>query len=149
MLDAGPLGWLSHPDHSDEADAILLDWSMRGAVVHVPIVADFEVRRELERCGSLRGLRSLDDILAMCIMMIPSQLAWNHAATLWARSRKAGLSTAHPQRLDADVLIAAMAVQVGAVVVTGNIEHYRGLGVEVEPWKTRTTPVKHAHRRRS
>ena len=76
----------------------------------VPAIADYEVRRELERVGQRKGL------------------ALRLAAKLWAQARHAGVPTADPKELDCDVLIAAQALTMGVptadlVIATTNVGH--------------------------
>ena len=118
FLDTGPLGILTNPKRPPETVTALM-WvvAMRraGHRFVVPGIADYEVQRELERAGRTNGIAALD--------------AWNHAypdaylavtdtalkmaAKLWAKARNAGTPTADPKELDADVLIAAQAIDVG------------------------------------
>ena len=55
-LDAGPLGMISHP----RATAEIVTWLARLVAARVevliPEIADYEVRRELLRVGSTRGI---------------------------------------------------------------------------------------------
>ena len=58
---------------------------------------------------------------------------WSKAAELWAHSRTAGAPIA-----DADILIAAQAVELEATLVTDNEKHFevnKPLGLMVENWK--------------
>jgi predicted nucleic acid-binding protein len=54
---------------------------------------------------------------------------WERASSLWAALRSRGRS-----HHDADVLIAAHAIEYGAAIVTGNVEHFRDIGAPVEDW---------------
>jgi len=51
VLDTGPLGKISHPRPNRE----IADWLERllreGALIYIPEIADYEVRRELIRAG--------------------------------------------------------------------------------------------------
>lgn len=63
-LDTGPLGLLTNPKKSPEVIACVT-WALtlleEGHRLVVPAIADFELRRELERAGKTRGLRLLDE----------------------------------------------------------------------------------------
>ncbi|HEY3998581.1 MAG TPA: nucleic acid-binding protein [Candidatus Xenobia bacterium] len=96
----------------------------------VPAIADYEVRRELERAGKQNGLRALDAWnTAYPDRYLPlSDTALRLGASLWAQARRAGKLTADPKELDADVLIAAQAITTGIapsdfVIATVNVRH--------------------------
>lgn len=148
FLDTGPLGLLTNPKRPPET-VKALTWaiSMRqvGHRFIVPAIADYEVRRELERANKTNGIAALD--------------AWNNAAPdrylpltdsalrlgakLWAQARKSGTSTADPKELDGDVLIAAQALDMGLpqtdfIIATVNVGHL-SLFVPADLW-TNITP---------
>jgi len=54
---------------------------------------------------------------------------WEQAAELWAELRRKGVTAS-----DADLLIAAYAIQRRATVVTDNTDHFLPLGAPVENW---------------
>jgi predicted nucleic acid-binding protein len=56
------------------------------------------------------------------------------AAELWAEARKRGKPTADIKELDGDVILAAQALQVDAIVATENVGHL-SLFVEAKHWK--------------
>ena len=56
------------------------------------------------------------------------------AAQLWADARKQGKPTADSSALDCDVIIAAQAQQINAVVATENARHL-SLVVDARHWK--------------
>ena len=61
LLDTGVLGLLCHPRKHAE----VRQWLWDAVAVHdlrVPEVADFELRRELLRIESMRGLQRLDEL---------------------------------------------------------------------------------------
>ena len=132
-LDTGPLGLLTNPKKSPETIACAT-WSLSilsaGHRIIVPAIADYELRRELERAGKTRGLALLN--------------AWNYAqpdrylsitdsslrlaAQLWAQARNAGTPTSDPKELDGDALIAAQLLDLGLapadfVLATTNVGH--------------------------
>ncbi len=112
FLDSGPLGLLSNPKRPPESVKIMqwaVDMQRTGHRFIVPTIADYEVRRELERSGKTDGLAALNAWnVARPDRYLPlSDNALRRAAKLWAGARNAGLSTADPKELDGDVLIAA------------------------------------------
>jgi len=63
VLDSGPLGLLTNPVRSSEVKAMNLWVDQLVAASHrvvVPAIADYEVRRELERADKIKGLARLD-----------------------------------------------------------------------------------------
>jgi predicted nucleic acid-binding protein len=133
LLDAGPLGLLTNPKKTSETRAItqwVIDIMAAGHRLIVPAIADYEVRRELERAGQRRGLAQLDAFnLARTDRYLPlSDSALRLAAQLWAQARNAGMPTADPKELDCDVLIAAQALTMRTstldlVIATTNVGH--------------------------
>jgi hypothetical protein len=133
ILDTGPLGLLTNPKKAPEPRAITrwaLDMMAAGHQLIVPAIADYEVRRELERVGHQKGLRHLDTFNAARADRYPplSDGALRLAAKLWAQARNAGIPTADPKELDCDVLIAAQALTMGIpsselVIATTNVGH--------------------------
>ena len=118
FLDTVPLGLITNPKQPP-ITLLALTWAetmlLAGHHFIVPAVADYEVRRELERLGRVGGLAELnawndahpDRYLPL------SNSALRLAARLWAQARNAGTPTADPKELDCDVLIAAQALDMG------------------------------------
>lgn len=109
---------------------------------YVPEIADYELRRELLRVGKTASLRRLDAFNeAEPDRYLPlTTRSVRRAAELWAAVRNAGRTTASPDALDGDVLIAAQAEQIiriaqgsegtlliPAVVATANVSHLSAL----------------------
>ncbi len=99
-----------------------------GAQFYVSEVADYEVRRELLRLIRARQLppsrlNRLDQLAVLCGYLAVSPAMWKRAADLWAEARQQGIPSAGPDSLDADVLIAAQALEVGGTVATNNPGH--------------------------
>jgi predicted nucleic acid-binding protein len=130
LLDSGPLGLLTHPQHSPLVIS-LTDWLTRtlqkGVRVLVPAVIYYELKRELLRAGKSTSLRRLDAFVdAAPDRYLPlSDSALRMAAELWASARRAGRPTSPPEALDIDVLLAAQALALGreVLVVTLNRKH--------------------------
>lgn len=143
FLDTGPLGLLTNPKHPPET-AAALNWAVEMMVAGhrfiVPAIADYEVRRELERAGKTNGLVALDAWnSAYPDRYLPlSDSALRLGAKLWAGARNAGTATADPKELDGDVLIAAQALDTGLspsefIVATVNVGHL-ALFVPADLW---------------
>ena len=128
LLDAGPLGMISHP----RPNKAIADWLRRllsaGISVLVPEIADYEVRRELIRANRQKGVQRLDDLKkALGYVPITTSMMLK-AAEFWAAARNQGFPTADDVALDADVILAAQAVILETtgdeiVIVTTNVGH--------------------------
>jgi toxin FitB len=108
VLDAGPLGKISHPRPNRE----IADWLERvlreGTVVYIPEIADYEVRRELIRVGLQVSINRLDRLKSVLNYLPINTEVMLKAAELWAEARNRGVPTADPKALDADAILAAM-----------------------------------------
>ena len=143
FLDTGPLGILTNPKRPLETVKALKcarNLMSEGHRFIVPAIADYEVRRELERADKTKGIAALDAWNAAYPgRYLPlSDQALRLGATLWARARRTGKATADPKELDGDVLIAAQAISTGIpptefIVATGNVGHI-GLFVPAALW---------------
>ena len=133
LLDSGPLGLACGrpgvPAH-DSCRHWFRALIVRGVIVVVPEIADYEVRRELMRVGASHSLRRLDElIMTGGLFFAPVTTAeWRQAAFFWADARQKGMPTAHPHALDADVILAGCAVTTGhpgdqVLVATNNVGH--------------------------
>jgi len=138
FVDAGPLSLLAHP----HADARVRDWlreASQRAIVVIPEIADYEVRRELIRANKTKSLRRLDELRSVLGFEPITSAAMLRAARFWADARNRGKPTADEKELDADVILAAQAVECGArtgapvVVVTANVGHLDQF-VQTERW---------------
>ncbi len=126
LLDAGPLGMVSHP----RASVAIVEWLARlvaaGIPVMIPEIADFEVRRELLRVGRRRGVERLDQLRVGLEFVPITSDAMLRAAAFWADARRRGRATAGDQSLDADVILAGQAATLGrgqVVVASSNPRH--------------------------
>ena len=144
VLDETPLSLLTqkqgHPQ-GDVCKAWYLALEAAGSRFYVPEIADFELRRELlrvaGRTGSTAGLTRLDAFIAAeSDRYLPlTTPVVRLAAALWAQARNRGRTTAPPEALDGDTLIAAQAVLFNpvafglsaTVVATANIGHLGAL----------------------
>jgi predicted nucleic acid-binding protein len=142
VLDATPLGLLSHPRNPPPVAACrqwLVSLSAAGRRVLVPEIADYEVRRGLIRVSSQNGLINLDQLNAQLEYLPLSTAAMRLAAALWAQARSSGRPTAPDTALDADVIVAAQAITMNTTVVvaTANPGHLKRF-VAAELWSNIT-----------
>ena len=110
--------------------------------VIVPAIVDYEVRRNLVLEGLTASLELLDELNARVTVLAPSAGVYQAAAGIWAQARRHGRATSHPLDLDVDVIIAALAIETGAIVATDNVAHL-GRFVDARPWFTITPAVLH------
>lgn len=133
-LDSGPLGALAHPrrniDIAEWLDGVL----EAGGTVYLPEIIDFEVRRGLLAANMTRSIRRLDQLKAALEYVPLTTAMMLDAATLWAQARQQGRMVADPKELNGDVILAAQARAVGAIVATENIGHL-SLFVEAKTWR--------------
>lgn len=140
MLDTGPLGRASNP-RASEYNLACYNW-VKGLLVHgipvfIPEICDYEVRRELLRAGKLQGIARLD-VLKHTLHYLPlTTEVMLHAAQLWAMARQGGYPTADAQALDGDVILAAQASALNAIVATDNVGHLSRF-VDARNWDTIT-----------
>ena len=133
LLDSGPLGTVTRKRGVPDADACrkwVLDLEQAGVRVHVPEIADYEIRRELIRAAAAAGITRLDAFnAAQSDRYLPlTTAAIRLAANLWAEARNKGYATADPKALDGDVILAAQALVLGLptsdfIVATDNVGH--------------------------
>jgi predicted nucleic acid-binding protein len=111
-----------------------------GVRVVIPEITDYELRRELLRAGKVASVRRLD-ALAQATEYLPiNTTAMRRAAELWALARQQGQPTAADNTIDADMILAAQALTLGApqvVVATSNVGHLARF-VPAEPWQNIT-----------
>jgi predicted nucleic acid-binding protein len=139
MLDATPLGKLAHPrPHLEIAkwfDALLA----AGTTIIISEIADYEVRRELLAAGLVASINHLDDLKNRLTYQPITTATMLMAARFWADARRTGRPTADPKALDGDVILAAQAVEAGAIVATENAGHI-GRYVTAKHWRDITPP---------
>jgi predicted nucleic acid-binding protein len=112
LLDAGPLGLVTNPRHSEtSARCKAWMWTLlaSGVGVNIPEIADYEIRRELIRAGRRRGLSRLDELADQLGFLPITTDVMRLAAELWAWARNHGLATDDDKSLDGDVILAAQA----------------------------------------
>lgn len=129
LLDAGPLSMAAHPRKNPEVRAWLQGHlRFQTAVIAVPEIADYEVRRELLRANKTTGLERLDTLKATLLYLPLTTEIMLQAAAFWAEMRRSGTPTAADTALDGDVILAATAELLRArgetvVIATTNVRH--------------------------
>ncbi len=104
-----------------------------GEPIYLSVVAYYELKRGLLHVGATRQLRQLDeDFKNVLPWATVSDATGERAAELWAECRRQG----RPHDDDGDLLLAAQAEALGAVVVTRNVRDFIDLQVAVETWET-------------
>jgi predicted nucleic acid-binding protein len=143
VLDSGPLGDACRRRGSPDVEKLTRWWIQavaNGAIVAIPEIADYEVRRGLLWDESIGGIQRLDQLRNDLRHYIPiTTAAMRKAAELWADARRMGMGTSDDKALDADVILAAQALLfVGLgdslVVATYNDRHLSRY-VEARHWE--------------
>ncbi|MBL9219814.1 MAG: hypothetical protein JNG82_15100 [Opitutaceae bacterium] len=125
-IDSGPLGLLSHPDpqRHPELNRWFAAHYEAGTIFVFPEISDFEVRRNLILERRRRSLRRLNDLHYFGRYLPINTAAMRLAAAFWADLRRTGRPVGHPKELNADVIVAAQAIQAKAVLITNNPRHF-------------------------
>jgi predicted nucleic acid-binding protein len=132
LLDSGPLGIVTNPKAASplyqDGKLWLQSLPLKGYIVMVPEIADYEVRRELIRAGKVAGIRRLDELKSQIPYRPLTSEVMLLAAGLWADARRRGRPTAEPNALDGDVILAAQAILLAnqgneVVIATTNVGH--------------------------
>lgn len=142
VLDTGVLGMVVHSNATGERLECkrwfesLLD---AGALVYVPEVVDYELRRKLLHLKLTPSIIRLDDLKTRIRYAPITTDAMLKAADLWASARTAGTPTADEKELDVDVILAAQTALLSnpgehAIIATTNVGHL-GLFADARQWK--------------
>ncbi|MEG4534491.1 nucleic acid-binding protein [Microcoleus sp. D2_18a_D3] len=143
LLDSGPLGIVTNPKATSplyqESQLWLQSLPLKGYIVMLPEIADYEVRRELIRAGKTEGIRRLDQLKSQIPYRPLTTEVMLLAAQLWADSRMRGRPTAEPNALDGDVILAAQAILEASegnevVIATTNVGHLSQF-VDAREWR--------------
>ncbi len=147
LLDASPLMLAALPRGKPLADDCrkwIADLNAAGAVVSIPEIADYEVRRALIVRGARASHARLNALQATLDYQPLNTSIMRRAAEFWALLRSMGLPTAAAQELDADAILAATATTAWGptdvvTIATMNVKHIsRFPGINAQLWSTIT-----------
>jgi predicted nucleic acid-binding protein len=133
IFDSDPAGLVCHDPGSPERGGVW-NWMFKewiaGAIIVVPAIVDYEVRRSLILAGTLEGVERLDALYEdKQVRYLPiTQAAMKKAAELWAKARREHRPTVGDQALDGDVILSAQAMEFCSheddwQVITENVDH--------------------------
>lgn len=144
LLDTNLLRRLCHPSKHPDVREWFQGWlhhAQAGGDVEIAIsaAADYELRRgylwKLDRHeDEQKALTRLDELCKLLGVQPVSNNVLQDTARLWADARRGGYSTAPDRDVDWDVVIAAQAKEIPAIVVTSNARHIGRYGVDARDW---------------
>jgi predicted nucleic acid-binding protein len=94
----------------------------------IPLVY-YELLRGLQLKNNVQGIHEITQFWAMISYYEATKVIWDEAVRLWVMSTKHNTMPG-----DKDILIAAFAFQLGAIVVTRNVRHFTIFQLSVENW---------------
>lgn len=117
-----------HPGNQPVVDRFREEIRRNSLFFICPVVC-YEIRRELLLKDAAVQLTAFEKLVEAMAWKEFSAPIWRRASKLWSTLRAQGRS-----HHDADVLIAAHALEYGAVLVTENVGHFQDTGILVENW---------------
>jgi predicted nucleic acid-binding protein len=117
-----------HPGNQRVLDRFRGEIRRNSLFIMCPVVF-YEIRRELVIKNAVAQLAAFESLAEAMVWKEFNVAIWERASILWATLRSQGRS-----HHDADVLIAAHAIEYRAAIVTGNVEHFRDISVRIEDW---------------
>ncbi|MDJ0674543.1 MAG: nuclease [Calothrix sp. MO_167.B42] len=131
LLDSQPLSLITNPRDSQKSLGCknkIKKLIRNNILVVVPEIIDYELRRTLICGEEITGIKNLNRLGDMGIVYMPINTEiMNKASELWAWARRTGQSTAHKEKIDIDVILAAQAIilakqtQEYTIVATSNV----------------------------
>jgi predicted nucleic acid-binding protein len=92
----------------------------------------FEISRGFKEKGATKQLTRFREFCQHSLIIPVTDSVFDRAEDLWAIARRGGLPCG-----DADLIIAATALETGRILVTGNTAHYASIsGLKLEDWRT-------------
>ncbi len=128
LLDTGPLGMIVHPRVKPEVLTWLGRLLLAKTTSVIPEIADYELRRELLRIGSVESIERLDALRYVAQYLPLTTETMHKVAEFWAEARRQGKPTSDDKALDADMILCAQAARIGdpedeVVIATTNVGH--------------------------
>jgi len=117
-----------HPGNQRVLDRFRKEVRQNSLFILCPVVF-YEIKRELVIKNAVAQLTAFEGMAEAMVWKEFNVAIWERASKLWADLRSHGRS-----HHDADVLTTAHAIEYGAAIVTGNVEHFRDIGARVEDW---------------
>jgi len=117
-----------HPGNQPIVDRFRDEVRRNSLFIICPVVF-YEIRRELVFKGARVQLSAFDSLVEAMTWREFGMAVWRRASSLWSALRAGGHS-----HHDADVLIAAHAIEHEATIVTSNVGHFLHTGASVEDW---------------
>jgi predicted nucleic acid-binding protein len=151
LLDTNALIKLCHPKRHPEIKGWLQGWlahaqSGGDVELHISAAADYEARRgylwKLDKHpDEPKALSRLDQLCDSLAISPISVEVLRTAARFWSKAKREGWSTAPERDIDWDVIVAAEATALAAVVVTSNAVHISRYGVDARDWSAIPPPT--------
>ena len=117
-----------HPGNQSVVDRFREELKRNSLFFICPVVF-YEIRRELLFKDAVVQFTAFERLVEAMAWKEFSAPIWYRASRLWSTLRARGRS-----HHDADVLIAAHALEYRAVLVTGNAGHFQDTGVRIQNW---------------
>lgn len=103
--------------------------SNRDEICVVPVVY-YELMRGLQKRQDIDSIAYIQQFWRTLSYYEAKKPVWDAAIRLWLQTIRA-----NEKREDADILLAAFASDLGAVIVTDNVRHFDIFGLPVENWQ--------------
>jgi hypothetical protein len=128
VLDTGPLGGLVQriKEVREPFQRWLEPFLVPGTTVVIPGIADYELRRELQRMGNHESIRALDELGGVLRFLPLDKASMEKACEYWAHARNNHQATSSDTALDGDMILCGLVrVAFGDdhLIATTNVKH--------------------------
>ncbi|MFH1421623.1 MAG: PIN domain-containing protein [Planctomycetota bacterium] len=100
-----------------------------GCIIILSPVAFYQIKRWLLKKNATRQLKDFEELASLLQFREINKAVWETAAELWSDLQRKGNSCP-----DDDIIIAAQAQSIGAIVVTNNTKHFELFEVTIDNW---------------